>query len=85
MKKFKLTLIKILLHIILIVQVSYVALLEGYILWLLQSLTSVGQDFKYLFLVLICFAPNYIYTCTKAYPIIKDITKEDDEDVSKLS
>lgn len=85
MKKFKNILIKILLYILLIVQVSYVALLEGYILWLLQSFTSIGQDLKYLFLVLVCFVPNYIYTCTKACPIIKDMTKENDNDVSKLS
>lgn len=75
-------LVRILLHIILIIQVSYVALLEGYVLWLLQRLTVIGQDSKYLILVLICFIPNYIYTCTKACPIIKDITQEDDEDVS---
>ena len=82
MKKFKSILIKTLLYILMIVQVSYVALLEGYILWLLQSLTSIGQDFKYLFLVLVCFVPNYIYTCTKACPVIKDVTKEDNEDAS---
>jgi hypothetical protein len=81
MKKFKNIFIRILLHIILIIQVSYVALLEGYLLWLLQDLTSIGQDFKYLILVLICFIPNYIYTCMKACPVIKNITKEDDKDV----
>lgn len=81
MKKFKNILIRILLYIILIIQASYVALLEGYILWLLQGLTSIGQDSKYLILVLVCFIPNYIYICMKACPVIKDITKEDDEDV----
>lgn len=85
MKKYKNILVKTLLYILMIIQASYVALLEGYILWLLQSLTSIGQDFKYLFLVLVCFVPNYIYTCTKACPIIKNMTTEDDEDVSKLS
>ena len=82
MKKLKNVLVRILLHIILIIQVSYVALLEGYVLWLLRHLTTIGQDSKYLILVLICFIPNYIYTCMKACPIIKDVTQEDDEDVS---
>jgi hypothetical protein len=82
MKKLKKVLVRILLHIILIIQVSYVALLEGYVLWLLQRLTVIGQDSKYLILVLICFIPNYIYTCMKACPIIKDVTQEDDEDAS---
>lgn len=85
MKTCKNILVKILLYILMIIQVSYVALLEGYLLWLLQHLTSIGQDSKYLILVLICFIPNYIYTSIQACPIINDITKEDDEDVSKLS
>ena len=82
MKKFKNILIRIILHIILIIQASYVALLEGYILWLLQGLTSIGQDSKYLILILICFIPNYMYTCMKACPVIRDRIKEDDEDAS---
>ena len=82
MKKFKNILIRILLHIILIIQVSYVTLLEGYVLWLLQKLTTIGCDHTYLFLVLVCFVPNYIYTCMKACPIIKYVTTEDDEDAS---
>jgi hypothetical protein len=80
MKKRKNILVKTLLYILMIIQVSYVALLEGYLLWLLQRLTTIGQDSKYLILVLICFIPNYIYTYMKACPVIKDITKEDDED-----
>lgn len=82
MKKYKNILVKTLLYILMIIQASYVSLLEGYILWLLQHLTTIGQDFEYLILVLICFIPNYIYTSMKACPIIKDITKEDDEDAS---
>lgn len=84
MKKYKNILVKTLLYVLMIIQASYVALLEGYILWLLQHLTTIGQDSKYLILVLICFIPNYIYTFIKACPVIKDITKED-EDASKFS
>ena len=82
MKKCKSILVKTLLYILMIIQVSYVALLEGYLLWLLQHLITTGQDSKYLILVLICFIPNYIYTYMKACPIIKDVTQEDDEDAS---
>lgn len=81
-RKNKNILIKILLYILMFIQISYVAFFEGFILWISQQLTTVGYDHKYLTLVLICFIPNYIYTYTKARPVIKYLTTEDDEDAS---
>lgn len=82
-RKNKNILIRILLYILMFIQISYVAFFEGFILWILQQLTTVGYDHKYLILVLICFIPNYIYTYTKACSVIKYLTtEEDDEDAS---
>jgi hypothetical protein len=65
------TLTYLLLTLLMAVQASYVALAEGTILWLVQDLTI--PDINFWTCVLVCFIPNYIYTCTKAYKIFKSI------------